>query len=406
MDIEETKGDCLMCNEFQSAIDESTHDQIERYFNKIDSIQTHINSIPSISCDDVLTLAVPFRNRMSKKRLKSMSSFVDRMILHDATFNAKHYYSGSLNSRIKPLDYHSMTNKLDYQPVYLVRCKSDQNTIIEYSNNYLFFTITKLAHFNKSRFNAAIQAVIDADLFVFNSRTDRTDKRIYNAVRNLINRNFYISKYEWDFIFNPECSAVIYKALGNMMKRGVKGVRQEGNTFYLYGAKNTDFNIKAYNITANEDAIRRNLPPKYLCEDRIKAESTYRRPWFYAHPDLTIRQLTTQNAIAALLSNDNKRLFATYFFDKLESDEKRALQKAASVTSRSELMNLFSNESSTQVSVDKCLSEISDIKKEIELLRSTMMRQDVRQDAFEARLNAIDGQSEKYIQKNKLRLVK
>lgn len=397
----------------QEAFNEATLDLIERHFNKINSIQSRIDAIPIISCDDVLVIAVPFRHNKTKKRLKSMSSFVDRMKMHDATFNATKYYSEALEKRIDPSDYHALNDKLDYQPVYRIRCKSDSNTIVEYSPNYLFFRFHKLAHFSESRFGAAIRAVIDSDLFAFNSRTDRTDKRIYNTVRNLIIRDFYLSSCEWDFIFAPALSAITNKSLKRMVSDGVKGVRQEKNTFYLYGSSTTDFEVKAYNITANEDARRRNLSPKNLPGDRLKLEINYKRPWFSDHPDLTIRRFTMQNVIADLLNNDNKRLFLAYFFDRLEPVEKRAFQSAAGVKSRSELMNLFSNESSTQVSVDNDRLEIARIKNDIQMLKLTIeqMRskqdaQDARQDMFEARLNAIDGDYEKHTQKNKLRLVK
>jgi hypothetical protein len=401
-------------NPFDEAFFEPTLDLINRKSAQIAVILSHIDKMPAIRCDDVLIIGIPFRHKVSKHRLKSMNSFVNRMASNGAEFNAIAYYSKKLEKRIAPSEYHVLADRLDYSPLYRIHCPMDDNVIIEYSaNNYLFFRFNRLAHFDESRFGAAIKAVINSNLFEFNHRTDRTNKRIYNAVRNLIIRNFYISSYEFDFILNPACSAVAYKALTGMINRKVNGVRHVLNTFYLYGSKDTDFNVKAYNITVNEDSTRRNLSPEYRSSDRLKLEITYKRPWFRDHDDLTIKDFTMQNVIADLLNEPNQRLLFRYFFDRLEPEERRAFQLAAGVNSRSDLMSKFSNQGNTQVSIDKDRVEIANIKKDIEQLMQTMqtmMDYKIEQDKFnneiKARLDLIDRQSEKYTQKNKLRLVK
>jgi len=118
-----------------------------------------------------------------------------------------------------------------------------------------------------------------------------------------------------------------------------------------------------------------------------------------------------------LLSVENIRIFLTYFFDKLPAKDKRALQLSAKANSRSQFMNMLSNENSTQVSVDRDRAEIAKIKADIELLKKTIMQMNARLDERDAmqdaaikqindRLNVIDGQSSNHVQKNKLRLVK
>jgi hypothetical protein len=385
---------------FREAFNEATLDLIER----LTAENNHLTRITQV--DDVLEVAVQLVDSVTGKRLSSLKNFIDKMKSeHNADYKAVKYRSKVGDSFISVADYKELTNKSGWLPVYLIHCKSDEHTIIEYSENILSIRIHNLSHWDKPRYWATIRALIGSGLFEFKHRTEPNEKRVYNASRQVIRRQFYINRYEWGLILDPEISAVIHGTLNRMIANNEPGIRREINTVYLYDSKESQCKIKIYNITAAQKS-RLGDQPEFRPGDRLKFEITYKHEYFRKHKVLTVNLLTMQNVIADLLYNDNKRLFNTHLISKLKPQEFRDLFTAAAVNNRSEFMELFSDTKTVQIATDKRLAEI---EYQIAQLKQTMTDQAEVQanqaDELE-KLKAFVGYTESKQDTRKLRSIK
>lgn len=379
-------------NPFDAAFNIPTLDLIDRLKVENDRL-TRI-----IQADDVLEVAVQLVDSKTGRRLCSLKNFVDRMkSIHGADYKATKYHSKSGNEFISVPDYNALQNKTGWFPVYKIYCKSDEHTIIEYSDNILSIRIHNLSHWDKSRYWATIRAILGSGLFEFNHRTEPNEKRLYNAARNTLLRHFYIKRYEWGLILNPAISAVIHSVLNRLIADNAPGIRQELNTVYLHDSKYSQCHIKIYNIDAAQKS-RAGDQLEFRSGDRLKFEITYKHEYFRKH-DLTVNLLTLQNVIADLLCNVNKRLFDTKLISKLNPQEFRDLFSAARVHTRSEFMAIISDNKTVQISTDKRLAEID---YHIEQLRRTMTDQAAELE----KLKAFVGYPESKQDARKLRSIK
>ena len=348
----------------QEAFNEATLDLIER----LTAENNHLTRITQ--ADDVLEVAVQLVDSVTGKRLCSLTNFIDKMkSIHGADYKATKYKKG--DQFISVSDYKALPNKAGWLPVYKIYCKSDDHTVIEYSDNILSIRIHNLSHWDKSRYWATIRAILGSGLFEFKHRTEPNTKRIYNAARNTLLRNFYINRYEWGLILNPAISEVIYGSLNRMIADNAPGIRRELNTIYLDDSKYSQCKIKIYNISSVQKS-RNSQDPEFRAGDRLKFEITYKHEYFRKHKGLTVNLLTVQNVIADLLYNDNKRLFNTHLISKLKPQELRDLHTAATVNNRGEFMELFSDNKTVQIATDK---RLTDIEYQIAQLRQTMTDQ-------------------------------
>lgn len=354
---------------FQEAFNEATLDLIER----LTAENNHLTRITQ--ADDVLEVAVQLVDSVTGKRLSSLKNFIDKMkSMHGADYKATKYKKG--DQFISVSDYKALPNKAGWLPVYKIYCKSDDHTVIEYSDNILSIRIHNLSHWDKSRYWATIRAIFGSGLFEFKHRTEPNAKRIYNAARNTLLRHFYIKRYEWGLILNPAISEVIHGTLSRMIADNVPSIKRELNTVYLYDSKESQCKIKIYNIEAAKKG-RNSQDPEFRVGDRLKFEITYKHEYFRKHKGLTVNLLTVQNVIADLLYNDNKRLFDTKLISKLKPQELRDLFTAATVNNRGEFMELFSDNKTVQIATDK---RLTDIEYQIAQLRQTMTDQVAAQD--------------------------
>lgn len=349
---------------FQEAFNEATLDLIER----LTAENNHLTRITQ--ADDVLEVAVQLVDSVTGKRLSSLKNFIDKMkSIHGADYKATKYKKG--DQFISVSDYKALPNKAGWLPVYKIYCKNDDHTVIEYSDNILSIRIHNLSHWDKSRYWATIRALIGSGLFEFKHRTKPNEKRVYNASRQVLRRQFYINRYEWGLILNPAISEVIHGTLNRMIADNVPGIKRELNTVYLYDSKESQCKIKIYNIEAAKKG-RNSQDPEFRTGDRLKFEITYKHEYFRKHKVLTVNLLTMQNVIADLLYNDNKRLFDTKLISKLKPQELRDLHTAATVNNRGEFMKLFSDNKTVQIATDKRLAAI---EYQIEQLKQTMIDQ-------------------------------
>lgn len=387
---------------FEEALKEATIDQIERLIEENNKL-TRIGQ-----ADDVLSVAVQLVDSVSGDQLSSLTrSFIDKMkSIHGADYKAIKYRSQVDDHFISLADYKSLANRSGYLPVYRIYCNSDEHTIIEYSENILSIRIHNLSHWDRSRYWATIRAIIGSGLFEFNHRTDPNEKRIYNAARQVLKRHFFIERYEWGLIFDPAISAVIYQSLVRMVENKEPGIRRELNTIYLHDSKKSQCKIKIYNISSCQKG-RNNQDSEFrIGDDRLKFEVTYKHQYFRMHDDLTINRFTMQNVIANLLYADNKYWFEKKLFDRLNPQEIRALCSAALVKTRSQFMQLFSDNKTVQTSTDKRLAAI---EHQITQLKQTMSDQaavQANQAAEMERIKAFIGYTESKQDPRKLRSVK
>ena len=380
-------------NNFNEAFNEPT-------LHLIDRLTAENNDLTRITqADDVLEVSVQLVDSVTGKRLSSLKNFIDRMkVLHGADYKAIKYKKG--DQFITVPDYKALPNKTGWLPVYKIYCKSDDHTVIEYSDNILSIRIHNLSHWDKSRYWATIRAILSSGLFEFKHRTEPSEKRSYNASRQVLRRKFYINRYEWGLMFDPAISAVIQTALNRMIADNVPGISRELNTVYLYDSKDSQCKIKIYNFSSCQKG-RNNQDPEFRAGDRLKFEITYKHEYFRPHKDrkeLTVNLLTMQNVIADFLYNDNKRLFNTHLISKLKPQEFRDLFSAAAVNNRGEFMNLFSDTETVQISTDKRLAEID---YQIAQLRQTLTDQAAEMD----KLKAFVGYTESKQDTRKLRSV-
>jgi len=386
----------------KEACKEATLDLIERL--KVEN--DHLTRITQ--ADDVLEVAVQLVDSKTGRRLSSLKNFIDKMkSIHGADYKATKYKKG--DQFISVSDYKALPNKAGWLPVYKIYCKNDDHTVIEYSDNILSIRIHNLSHWDKSRYWATIRALIGSGLFEFKHRTEPNEKRVYNASRQVLRRQFYINRYEWGLILNPAISAVIYNGLNRMITDKEPGIRQELNTVYLHDSKYSQCKIKIYNISSVQKG-RNNQNSEFRPGDRLKFEVTYKHEYFRKNEALTINLMTMQNVIADLLYKDNKHWFDTKLISKLKPQELRDLLTASEVNSRGEFMELFSDNKTVQIATDKRLAAI---EYQIEQLRQTMIdqaavqaNQDERMAKLEAKLDAHIGYTESKQDTRKLRSVK
>jgi hypothetical protein len=389
-------------NVFQEAFAEATMDCIYRLVAENDTL-TRI-----IQADDCLEIAAQVRTSDTKKRLCLAPDFIRKM---DTDLDAKctpiSYFNASQNKYLSLNNYARLENKSGFAPVYKRFCNSDADTIIEYVDNILSVRIHKLQSFVPSRYKTLIRSLIDSQLFTPKHRTHLTDKRTYNATRQIILRRFFIKRYEWCFMFNAAISAVLYRALCRIA--AVNGITQHGNTFYLHDSPRSQCKIKIYNFDAAQPT-RRNKPPEFRPGDRLKFEITYKHEFFRKHTNLTINIFTCQNNIAETLYTNNKRQLQTHLLSKLTPQESKNLFNAAGVNDTSEFMAIFADNETTQVSTDKRLAEI---ESKIKQLAETMDYQAGEIEKIKAdtaaefeKIKAFIGYTETKQDTRKLRLVK
>jgi len=369
----------------------------------LDEIQSLVATNDSLTRivqgDDCIELEAELIDSRTKKRLALVTDFLDRMKATNASFTVTHYFSESLVQYVTPQAYCALSDKKDYRPIFKLYCKIDSDTVIEYSQNKLSIRIHKLSHFTQNRFKTLVRAILNCGLFEYKHRTELSQKRLYNAARQTLLRRFYIRRYEWCLIFNPDISAVIYPNLHAISSR------IHGNTFYLHDTPRSQCKVKVYNIDAANRGCRAATEFKQG-EDRLKFEITYKHEFFRRHDSLTIRQLTNQNAIATLLYDSNKKMLERFILDRLNCADLKALLTVALVETKGKFMDIFQDTDTTHFETDRRLAEI---ERKIKLLQETTDNNTARIDdniIRLAKLEALFGYSETMQDKRKMRLVK
>ena len=158
-------------------------------------------------------------------------------------------------------------------------------------------------------------------------------------------------------------------------------VRTEQGTHYLYESPRSDCKIKVYNVTAADD--RPNQPPSFAHGDRLKFEITYKAN-FYDRKALQVNCLTSQNDIARLLLDHNKKRLETHLINKLPPTALVALWRAAGVSNRSEFMTMIDDDHTTQVSTDERINELKARMDALESLTNAIKAKQEQQDAINA----------------------
>lgn len=374
---------------------------IDRLTNKIVDLKAGNDQLIRVmQADDVLEIGAEYIKSSNGSRLQVAPDFVTQIKSRSKslpeTISAKHIQTGR---RFSLPEYNAMPDKSGTVPISKHCCKgaTDKYTVIGYSANEVTVKITKLAHFDKSRYRALIDALIADDIFSHNARKEPTSKRIYNSARQVLRRRFYIKSYEWGLTFNPAISASLYPALIRITKP------YEG-TFYLHDSKHSQCKIKVYNIDAASRPDEKS-EQAYRPGDRLKFEITYKHQYFRENDDLTINRLTLQQEIANILLAENKNLLRFHLFDKLTLSERRDIFSAAGVSKQGEFMSLIDDNRNTQVSTDERIREIEKQLKLLNQAQANLAANQARQDERIAALEDFVGYKNATVDTRKLRKV-
>lgn len=333
-----------------------------------------------IQADDVLIISAEFTDSKNKTRLPVADDFVDRVKAKSQCnpniLGFKHIQTGNY---ISAQAFGDSPDQRGYAPIYEYFCKGhDKHTTIGYSSNEVTIKISRLSHFTESRYHALIDSLIALaidGLVEHRARKPVTQKRLYNSMRQIVLRRFKIKAYEWGLLFNPTISAALFPYLAKIAERTEQG------THYLYESPRSDCKIKIYNVTAADD--RPNQPPSFAHGDRLKFEITYKAE-FYDRKGLQANCLTSQNDIARLLLDHNKKRLETHLINKLPPTALVALWRAAGVSSRSEFMTMIDDDRTTQVSTDERINELKTRMDALESLTNAIKAKQEQQDAINA----------------------
>ncbi|MGA3015008.1 MAG: hypothetical protein ABSD71_13350 [Bacteroidales bacterium] len=230
----------------------------------------------------------------------------------DGKLNKKSFFNPETKEHISPEEYNKRGNPNTFLPVIPKEIKIDDNTEFVLEGNEIKLRLRNLAGNFKNRYLKAIECLIESNIFEYNpqKRNLPTNEREYNeekrrakeAFRQKLNKNFFISAYEWNIIFiNPEMGKIFYNAIIAKAKAGKKNTKQVENTIYLQGFNaEAKKKVKVYNQTACH--IRKDNDFNYIPGDIIKIEFTYKNHWF-KEKGIVIKDLTEPIDIFSLLKD-------------------------------------------------------------------------------------------------------
>ena len=353
-------------NLIESACNDSTQDVIEKLIAENASLTRAIQS------DDYIVIAAELTDRHNKTRLPLHDNFIDIMagsLASDPQIIS--YINTSSGHRLSIAAYNKLDIKAGYAPVYKLLHRHDKNTIITHYQNILSIRINKLSHFDKSRYRALIDILIDSDLFAHKARKPVISKNIYNTMRQLILRRFRITEYEWCFLFNPAISAAFSRHLDST------DARKYGGTYYLHDSPRSMSKIKIYNTDYKADKARQDTPYQFLDGDRLRFEITYKSRFFSeTASQLGVNEFKLQQDIFDLLQQYNNHHIKIHLLDKFTGHQLMDILKSASVSSKTGFVDMIKENQSTQVSTDqrinKIESDIAELKETQKILKDEM----------------------------------
>lgn len=302
-----------------------------------------------IQADDRLVISAEFIDSKNKTRLPVVHDFFDWIKARSqglpSIIGYKHIRT---DTYLSVQEFNTLPDQRGHTSIYKYVCKGlSRYTTVGYSANEITIQISKLSHLTESRYHSTIDSLVALaieGLIEYRSRKPVTQKRRYNAIREIILRRFKIKIYEWGLLFNKDISAALFPYLKGIAQRTEQG------TCYLYESPRSDCKIKIYNITAA--AERSNQPPSFEPGDRLKFEITYKAA-FFDRKRWQVNGLTHQNDIARLLLKPNKERLKRHLIKKLSPTALATLWLAAGVSGYDEFMRLIDDEHTTQVATDE-----------------------------------------------------
>lgn len=366
-----------------------------------------------IQADDYLQVSALLNNK--GKLLSVVNNFVDIMAAHptfNRTFSGYKHLKTGVYFAPKPLP--PLFNKTLYAPTYRLTIKPNKYTVLIYDKNVFYIKIYNLAHFDKSRYRALIQALIECDVFVHKARVNSpTKKHKYDSMRLILKRDFKLNEYEWSLTFNSQISRVLLPVIQR------EAIINIDDCYYLNKGRRIQCKIKVYNVSAMAEG-RRGKPYKYITGDLMKFEATFLHEFFIHHGYATITSFTSQIAVFSLLLTDILKQFNQHLLNKLTTFEKNNLYQATGTT-KGTFMQKLTNPDSLRTMLDTDLQTLKNqlnalsivieantsavSKNTAAVIANTAALTAANQSQFLAESSAFFNQQETQLDKRKLRVV-
>lgn len=244
------------------------------------------------------------------------------------------------------------------------RLDIDENICIIVRRNQVIIRLTNLSYFYGSRYQSALDAIIDCGLFAYAPRRKESKRNRREAMRNMLVRHFSPYRYEFAILFDHR--------LGKLLRPFIAGHHKHENTIYFQEIKaNALTHSKFYNASA---AARQDFGENYQDTDLLKFETTFLSR-FFKDQDITVRMLTTQTDIFILIRDKLRKEFIRNILNELKSNPKamRVMKKITGKTNQDDLVDYIFDLGNVQAEyhreVIRLRADLQNAERKIEKLR-------------------------------------
>jgi hypothetical protein len=308
----------------------ATHHDLNHTTNKLTELQnrTHFRL-----CDDILEFSAQKTGTGKvKKKLPLVENYRSLMDISRDNKGCPILvgYIHKVTGEYLPVKQCPVALSREWTICFERRLNVDDNICIISCGNQVIIRLINLSYFYGSRYQSALDAIIDCGLFEYSPRKKESTRNRREAMRNVLIRHFSPYLYEFAILFDHR--------LGKLLRPFISGYKKVENTTYFQEVKKYALtHSKFYNTSA---AARQDFGENYQDTDLLKFETTFLSR-FFKQQDITVRMLTTQTDIFILIRDKLSKEFIRNILNKLKSNPKawRVMKKITGKSNQVDLVD-------------------------------------------------------------------